>query len=268
MEGGGRSLDLTGRPLPGQKGENELSSQCESRIPKRRVQRVTLSSSGENAPPWSSSLFSPSKNSQVWKRGNHDVSGSLTNRTSNQQLETTDRAWLELHINCSDRVWFFRTFTLQTNASSSHDGGPQLMLLDCQFSIRLFTLKELYRSLVFLCLCRKFVWRLVWRILILTFLHFPVTHAVSIGLSTYSRMHFFHSPTQMTPSQHIAISPVTSDSRLLQQYSLPPIFLQEGLFSLGVAKLQKHLSVPHPFPSPFVFFVLFSPISASSHLPC
>lgn len=91
------------------------------------------------------------------KKANHGLRASRTAHpiSSSKLLAVRDyfnteckyHAATEQHIYCSDRVRFFRTFTLQTNASSSHDGGPQLTLLDKRHGC----------TAPVLCLCRKFV---------------------------------------------------------------------------------------------------------------
>lgn len=81
-----------------------------------------------------------------------------------------------------------------------------------------------------------------------------ILFAVFFSLFTIFNPFSMHS--QITPSQCIALSSVISDSLLPNQYLRPPIFHEEGLFFLSIAKLQKYPLIHFPFS----FCILFSPI--------
>lgn len=93
---------------------------------------------------------------------------------------------------------------------------------------------------------------------------------LSVGCAIMSCLHFvcrvflfiyhlqsvLHAFSNNALAVHSTFSPVIADSLLPNQYLHPPIFHEEGLFFLSIAKLQKYPLIHFPFS--FVFFVFSS----------
>lgn len=96
---------------------------------------------------------------------------------------------------------------------------------------------------------------------------------LSVGCAIMSCLHFvcrvflfiyhlqsvLHAFSNNALAVHSTFSPVIADSLLPNQYLHPPIFHEEGLFFLSIAKLQKYPLIHFPF-SFCILCVLFSPI--------